>query len=211
MRKILLLTLCSVLLYVSPAGAAEALKIGFVDLPRIFSESDAGKKARADIEAIEKSKKAVIEEKVNALKKKMRKRLPSSLPFFLPRQKRRKRRRWRSFREMSKRLVAEARTELQKKENELTNAILKDVSDIVDAIGYEEGYAVILRSEVVLSAKKELDLTSAVITRLNESKGKPKDAPKVKPKEKQSLKTRNQEIRIDPRKKRGFTPEKPPQ
>ena len=68
-------------------------------------------------------------------------------------------------------LVAEARTELQKKENELTNAILKDVSDIVDAIGYEEGYAVILRSEVVLSAKKELDLTSAVITRLNESKG----------------------------------------
>ena len=57
------------------------------------------------------------------------------------------------------RLVAEARTELQKKENELTNAILKDVSDIVDAIGYEEGYAVILRSEVVLSAKKELDLT----------------------------------------------------
>ena len=82
---------------------AEALKIGFVDLPRIFSESDAGKKARADIEAIEKSKKAVIEEKVNALKK-MRKRLPSSLPFFLPRQKRRKRRRWRSFREMSKSL-----------------------------------------------------------------------------------------------------------
>ena len=45
------------------------------------------------------------------------------------------------------------------------------MSDIVDAIGYEEGYAVILRSEVVLSAKKELDLTSAVITRLNESKG----------------------------------------
>ena len=56
------------------------------------------------------------------------------------------------------RLVAEARTELQKKENELTNAILKDVGDIVDAIGYEEGYAVILRSEVVLSAKKSLIL-----------------------------------------------------
>ncbi|MCX5717075.1 MAG: hypothetical protein NTW44_01960, partial [Nitrospirae bacterium] len=55
-------------------------------------------------------------------------------------------------------------------------------SDIVDAIGSEEGYAVILRSELVLSAKKELDLTSAVIKRLNESKGKPtKEEPEVKP------------------------------
>ena len=101
MRKILLLTLCSFLLYVSPAGAANALKIGFVDLPRIFAESDAGKKARADIEAIEKSKKAIIEDKVNSLKK-LKKRLPSSLPFFLPRQRRRKRRRWDSFREIFK-------------------------------------------------------------------------------------------------------------
>ncbi|MCG2709147.1 MAG: hypothetical protein L6246_02345, partial [Thermodesulfovibrionales bacterium] len=66
MRKILLLTLCSVLISVATATAAETLKIGFVDLPRIFLESEAGKKARADIEAIEKSKKAVIEEKVNA-------------------------------------------------------------------------------------------------------------------------------------------------
>ena len=44
MKRILLLTLCSVLLYVSSAGAAEALKIGFVDLQRIFAESDAGKR-----------------------------------------------------------------------------------------------------------------------------------------------------------------------
>ncbi|MBA3070952.1 MAG: OmpH family outer membrane protein, partial [Nitrospirae bacterium] len=68
MRKALLLTLCLVLIYVAPAAAAETLKIGFVDLPRIFLESEAGKKARADIEAIEKSKKTVIEKKVDALK-----------------------------------------------------------------------------------------------------------------------------------------------
>ena len=58
------------------------------------------------------------------------------------------------------------------------------MSDIVDAIGYEEGYTLILRSEVVLSAKKELDLTGAVIKRLNEGKVKAKDEPKAKPKEK---------------------------
>ena len=193
MRKILLLTLCSVLLYVSPAGAAEALKIGFVDLPRIFSESDAGKKARADIEAIEKSKKAVIEEKVNALKKNEEE-ITKQSSVLSAEAKKAKEEEMEKLQRDVQRLVAEARTELQKKENELTNAILKDVSDIVDAIGYEEGYAVILRSEVVLSAKKELDLTSAVITRLNESKGKLKEAPKVKPKEKpKDKKSRNKD------------------
>ncbi|MDP2279037.1 MAG: OmpH family outer membrane protein [Nitrospirota bacterium] len=183
MRKILLLTLCSVLISVATATAAEALKIGLVDLPRIFSESDAGKKARADIEAIEKSKKAVIEEKVNALKK-IEEEITKQSSVLSAEAKKAKEEEMEKLQRDVQKLVAEARTELQKKENELTNAILKDVSDIVDAIGYEEGYAVILRSEVVLSAKKELDLTGAVITRLNESKGKPKDAPKVKPKEK---------------------------
>ncbi|MFH1014529.1 MAG: OmpH family outer membrane protein [Nitrospirota bacterium] len=183
MRKILLLTLCLVLLCVAPAAAAEALKIGFVDLPRIFSESDAGKKARADIEAIEKSKKAVIEEKVNTLEK-IEEEVTKQSSVLSAEAKKAKDEEMEKLQRDIQRLVAEARTELQKKENELTNAILKDVSDIVDAIGYEEGYAIIFRSEAVLSAKKELDLTSAVITRLNESKGKPKEEPKVKPKEK---------------------------
>ncbi len=184
MRKILLLTLCLVLIYVAPAAAAEVLKIGFVDLPRIFSESDAGKKARADIEAIEKSKKTVIEKKVDALKE-IEEEVTKQSSVLSAEAKKAKEEEMEKLQRDIQRLVAEARTELQKKENELTNAILKDVSDIVDAIGYEEEYAIIFRSEVVLfSAKKELDLTSAVITRLNESKGKPKEEPKVKPKEK---------------------------
>lgn len=193
MRKILLLTLCLVLLCVAPAAAAETLKIGFVDLPRIFSESDAGKKARADIEAIEKSKKTVIEKKVDALKE-IEEEVTKQSSVLSAEAKKAKDEEMEKLQRDIQRLVAEARTELQKKENELTNAILKDVSDIVDAIGYEEEYAIIFRSEVVLSAKKELDLTSVVIKRLNESKGKPKEEPKVKPKEKpKDKKSRNKD------------------
>jgi outer membrane protein len=183
MKKILLLTLCSVLLYVAPAGAVDALKIGFVNLERIFAESDSGKKARADIEAIEKSKKAVIEEKVNSLKK-IEEEITKQSSVLSAEAKKAKEEEMVQLQRDVQKLVAEARAELQKKESGLTNAILKDVSDIVDAIGYEEGYIIILRSEVVLSAKKELDLTGAVIKRLNEGKVKAKDEPKAKPKEK---------------------------
>ena len=178
MRKILLLTLCSVLLYISPAGAAEELKIGFIDLPRIFSESDAGKKATADIEAIEKPKKAVIDGKVKAANK-IEEEIAKQSSVLSAGAKKAKVEELEKLQGDVQKLVADGRAELQKKETELTNAILKDVSDIVDDIGYEEGYALILRSEVIISAKKELDLTDKVITRLNELKGKPKDAPKL--------------------------------
>jgi len=189
MKKILLLTLCSILFYIAPAEAADALKIGFVDLQRVFAESDAGKKARADradIDAIKKSKEAAIQEKINALKK-IEEEIVKQSSVLSAEAKKVKEEEIEKLQKDIQGFVAEARAELQKKEDSLanvTNSILKDVSDIVDAIGYEEGYTVILRSEVVLSAKKELDLTNAVIKRLNESKGKPKVEPKAKPKDK---------------------------
>lgn len=189
MKKILLLTLCSVLFYVMPAGAADAFKIGFIDLQRIFAESDAGKKAgaeRADIEAIKKSKEAVIQEKINTLKK-IEEEIIKQASVLSAEAKKAKEEEMEKFQKDVQGFIAEARTELQKKEenlSNLTNSILKDISEVVDAVGYEEGYTIILRSEVVLSAKKELDLTGTVIKRLNASKGKPKEEPKVKPKEK---------------------------
>ncbi|MDO9289578.1 MAG: OmpH family outer membrane protein, partial [Thermodesulfovibrionales bacterium] len=71
-----------------------------------------------------------------------------------------------------------------KKEQELTDAILKDMSEIVDVYGKEEGYTIIIRSEVILHAKKELDITDVIIKKFNEVKEKSKDEPKEKPKEK---------------------------
>jgi len=186
MRRILLLTLCAVLLYVVPAKAADELKLAFMDLQRVFAESDAGKKARADIVELEKSKKSVIEEKVSALKK-MEEELNKQSSVLSAEAKKVKEEEFDKQQKEVQKLVLEARQELQKKETELTNAILKNVSEIVDAIGYEEGYAIIFRSEVVLSAKKEHDITAQVIKRLNEGKfkaGEPKAKTKPEPKSK---------------------------
>jgi len=187
--RILLFTLCLVLFYVTPAKAADALKVGFIDLQRIFAESDLGKKAaaeRADIEATKKAKEAAIQEKINVLKK-MEEEIVKQSSVLSADAKKAKEEEMEKLQKDVQGFIAEARAELQKKENSLTNltnSILKDISDIVDAIGYEENYALILRSEALLSAKKELDLTGMVVKRLNEPKGKPKEEPKAKPKEK---------------------------
>jgi len=183
MRRMLLLTVCLTLLSAAPSAAADALKLGFVDLQRVFSESEAGKKARADVADIEKTKKAVIEEKVNSLKK-IEAEISKQASVLSAEAKKAKEEEVEKLQRDIQRLVADARAELQKKENELTNAIIKNISEIVDAVGYEEGYAIIFRSEVVLFVKKEFDITSLVVNRLNASKDKPQEAPKVKAKEK---------------------------
>ena len=66
MKRILIVV--SIMLFitagmVSKATAAEALKIGIVDLFRALNESEAGKKAKIDLEVLIKSKQTVIDEK----------------------------------------------------------------------------------------------------------------------------------------------------
>ncbi len=56
------------------------------------------------------------------------------------------------------RLVSDAQTELQKKERELTEVIIKNIGEIVRAYGQEEGYTIILPSDVLLYAKEGIDI-----------------------------------------------------
>ncbi len=69
MKKVFLLILVTALLTAATAIAEDTLKIGFIDLQRALLESEAGKKAKIDLESLEKSKKAVIDEKVKSINK----------------------------------------------------------------------------------------------------------------------------------------------
>ena len=187
MKKVLLLMMAMVLLGATTARAAETLKIGFIDLQRALLESEAGKKAKQDLDALEKSKKSVIDEKVKSINKVEEELTKQSSVLSADARKLKEDELERLQRDFQ-RIVADARAELQKKETELTEAILKEISEIVDVFGQEEGYSLILRSEVILHVKKDLDLTDFIIKRFNEAKGKPKEETKEKPKEKKNKK-----------------------
>ena len=74
------------------------------------------------------------------------------------------------------RQVSDSQNEVKKKEGELTGDILKELRDIIQKIGVEEGYTIILEGGEgqIPYAKKEIDLTDAVIKKHNELKAKPK-------------------------------------
>ena len=68
MKKIILLVS---LLLILPAisFAVDPLKIGCIDLQKVLYESDTGKKAKSDIDALIKSKQSVLDEKRKTIEK----------------------------------------------------------------------------------------------------------------------------------------------
>ena len=74
------------------------------------------------------------------------------------------------------RLVSDSQNEIKKKEAELTGDIIKELRGIIEKIGSEEGYTIILEGGEgqVLFAKKDIDLTDVVIKKHNELKAKSK-------------------------------------
>ena len=57
-----------------------------------------------------------------------------------------------------------------------TGSILKDLRDVVEKIGQEEGYSLILENVegIILFSRKDLDITERVIKNYNELKAKQK-------------------------------------
>ncbi len=72
------------------------------------------------------------------------------------------------------RLVQDSQSEVKKKETELTDLILKEIYELVNKIGDEEDYSLILEQGVVVYSDNALDITENVLKKYNESKAKTK-------------------------------------
>ncbi len=150
------------------AHAAD-LKIGYVDLQRALNESEGGRKAKADLDTIIKAKQVAIDAKgqeIERLKEELDKQ--SALLSDDAKKARQEEldRKMRSF----QRFVQDAQAEVKKKESEFTKEILESLRGIIEAIGKEGGYALILEKVegFVLYADSAHDLTDEVIKRYND-------------------------------------------
>ncbi|HAK88286.1 MAG: hypothetical protein A2077_06770 [Nitrospirae bacterium GWC2_46_6] len=171
-----ILTAVSIMLFitagmVSNATAAEALKIGIVDLFRALNESDAGKKAKTDLEILIKSKQTAIDEKGKKLET-LKGELEKQTAIISAEARKVKEEELERLARDFQRVVADSQAEVKKKEGELTGGIVKNLRDVINKIAQEEGYSLILeRAEgLVLYSAKPLDITDRVIKKHNEPK-----------------------------------------
>lgn len=153
--------------------SSERLKIGVIDVQKILNESDAGQKAKNDLEALIKSKQITIDEKGKAIEK-LKNEIEKQSSVLSSEARKNKEDDLEKLIREYQRLVQDSQSEVKKKETELTDIILREIYELVNKIGEEESYSLILERSVAIYSDKSLDITEYVLKKYNESKAKTK-------------------------------------
>ncbi|HWR59104.1 MAG TPA: OmpH family outer membrane protein [Thermodesulfovibrionales bacterium] len=175
MAILFLMVMVSTALMTSSASGADGLKVGYVDLRVVLNECDAGKKARTELESLIKTKQSTIDEKGKTIEK-MKSELDKQASALSPDARKSKEDEIERFVRDYQRLVQDSQNDVKKKENEVTGSILKEIREIVERIGKEDGYSLILENAegIILYSRKDLDVSDKVIKNYNEWKAKQK-------------------------------------
>ncbi len=169
MRKILLLTAGFFML--SAVSAYAQQKVGYIDIKVVIRDSKAGKEANSSFQKEVETKRAVIDQKRKALEDmrqdfvKNRSVMSESKIKTMAESIERKQK-------DLERTTEDVRVELQRKDLELTQTVLKDIEAIVNEIGKKESFDLIVeRSEAgILFGSDASDITQKVVTAYDASR-----------------------------------------
>jgi len=154
----LMVSVCFATVAVAETGAP--LKIGFVDINKIMSESAAAKNARAIFQKDLEAKKAIIKEKSDKVAN-MEKDL-KNIKQDSPAWKDKREKLVQEFEEL-KRQGTDFDEQLKKKDAELTQKILADIQQILQKFAASEKYSIILEKRTALVTDEGLDVTDKII------------------------------------------------
>src|SRR6266508_988528 len=139
------------------AQTANGTRVGFVDIQRVLARSAAGMAAREQLE----KEKAAMQKQVDAQRAELEKK-----GQLLSTDARREKQELleRKVRD-ARRLVDDLQGTLQKKEEAMLSKVLQDVSGLIQKVGKEKGYTIVLERQrsSVLYASADADLTDDII------------------------------------------------
>ncbi len=148
---------------------AAATQVGFVDIQRVLARSAAGVAAREQLE----KEKATMQKQVDTYRgdiEKLREEIEKKGQLLSADAKREKQEQLERKVRDARRLVDDLQGTLQKKEEALLGKVLQDVSGLIQKIGKEKGFAMVLERQrsSVLYASPEADVTDDVIRAYDE-------------------------------------------
>jgi outer membrane protein len=143
------------------------MKIGYIDMQKALNESEAGKKAKTELEQMVKERQVKIDAKV-ALRDKLVAELEKQSVVLSEDALRQKQDELDLLTREIERMASDARVELEKSQRELELDIVKDLEGIITKIGKEGEYIIILPAEIILFSVEGIDMTDLVIQKLNE-------------------------------------------
>jgi outer membrane protein len=152
----------------APAPAAAApnglQRVAFIDVQRVLARSAAGVAAREQLER----EKAGMQKEMDAKRaelEKLRDEMEKKGALLTPDARKEKQEQFERKRRDAARLADDFQKELEKKESGLLQKVLQDVSGVIERVGKEKNYYLIVekRGGGILYGSAEADLTEEVI------------------------------------------------
>jgi len=173
MKQHIVWSMLAALLLSTPALAADSLKMGYVDMRAVLTESKAGKQHRAELEGFIKDKQAALrkeEDKLNAMKQSLEK----DQLTLSDKQKQDKQRDFQAKVQAFQKMAGEADQELRKKDADYTNKTVESIRKIIADLAKLEKINIVLAKTdmTVLYADDGMDLTQKVIDKLDAQSAK---------------------------------------
>ena len=149
---------------ISAQTAPAPTRIGFVDIQRVLARSAAGVAAREQLE----KEKAVMQKQVDMQRgelEKMREELEKKGQLLSADTRREKQEQLERKVRDARRLVDDLQGSLQKKEEAMLAKVLQDVSGLIQKVGKDKGYSIVLERQrsSILYASADADLTDEII------------------------------------------------
>jgi outer membrane protein len=145
-------------------GSAAASRVAFVDVQRVLARSAAGVAAREQLEREKAAMQKEMEGKRQELEK-LREEIEKKGPLMTADARRDKQDQFERKRRDAARTADDFQKELEKKEQGLLQKVLQDVSGVVERVGKQRGFHLVVerRGATVLYAAPEADLTDEII------------------------------------------------
>lgn len=169
MKLILSVLLASTLLFATDDKGAAGLHIAYVDLQKALQSVEAGRTAKTNLEKEVAAKRAELEKDQAALQAEAEQFEKKAAILNDSAKQAKQAELQKKFADFQKN-AAESQMQLQKRERELTKPLIDELRSIIEAIGKEKNYSLILEKNegAVLYAQSGSDLTDQVIERFNQ-------------------------------------------
>jgi len=149
-----------------PCWAQDRMKIGYIDVRRVVSESTAGKRAGDRLQVqVKKAEADTLRERQEL--ERIRNDLDKKGPLLKEEERRNLESDFQRRSVTLQRTMTDLQQELQLKEREMMQDILKELEGVVNEVGKAEKFTLILDRSQILFADQAVDITSRVIEAFN--------------------------------------------
>lgn len=145
------------------------VKIAVVDIYRILNESEEGKKAVGELQSMLESKQKSLEEKQKKIQS-LKEEYEKKKAVLSENARKSKEEEIEHLGRELQRTAADYQMELQKKQNEITQKMFKEIRQIINEFAHKEGYSLIIEKTepIVLFVAPEVEITDKIISLYNQ-------------------------------------------